>query len=266
MFRMRKGGGMEQIKRIRKQYALSQEAFAELCGVSARTVQRWEAGQSGPTAENMERLATALGVQLSDLYTASPEAPAVCREHPNTDGSPQMCASDSPTARRGTGTYMLVMCVACFLIWIVMSGATVCALLYSSLWGGFSGIFFWIALCGAAVFFILFVAWGVRWLSVRGKSDVLGVQHLNTDGSPQMCASGSPTARRGTGTHMLVMCVVCFLIWIALSGAAVYALLYSSLIASTLATVFFWVALCTAVVFFVLFVVFGTRWLFARRK
>ena len=170
MFRMRKGGGMEQIKRIRKQYALSQEAFAELCGVSARTVQRWEAGQSGPTAENMERLASALGVQISDLYTVSTEAPAVCREHPNTDGSPQMCASGSPTAHRGTGTLMLVMCVVCFLIWIALSGVAVYALLYSSLIAStLATVFFWIALCAAVVFFVLFVVFGTRWLFVQRK-------------------------------------------------------------------------------------------------
>jgi DNA-binding transcriptional regulator YiaG len=46
----------KQIKRERDRRKLSQEAFAQLIGVSAKTVARWESGESSPSRMALEKL------------------------------------------------------------------------------------------------------------------------------------------------------------------------------------------------------------------
>jgi len=47
----------QMVKDFRKKLGLSQKAFAELLGVSLRTVQRWERGESKPSKLALSRLA-----------------------------------------------------------------------------------------------------------------------------------------------------------------------------------------------------------------
>ncbi|HZT82239.1 MAG TPA: helix-turn-helix transcriptional regulator [Gemmataceae bacterium] len=47
--------------------AFSQEALARRLGVSARTVARWEAGESKPRKRHARALARELGVDVDDL-------------------------------------------------------------------------------------------------------------------------------------------------------------------------------------------------------
>jgi len=47
----------QTVKDFRKKLGLSQKAFAELLGVSLRTVQRWERGESKPSKMALSRLA-----------------------------------------------------------------------------------------------------------------------------------------------------------------------------------------------------------------
>ena len=44
----------EQLSRIRKQLALSQEQMARLLGVSFASVNRWEGGHSGPSGPTLD--------------------------------------------------------------------------------------------------------------------------------------------------------------------------------------------------------------------
>ncbi|MBX2874802.1 MAG: helix-turn-helix domain-containing protein, partial [Saprospiraceae bacterium] len=57
----------KQLPRLRKQRGLSQEALADLSGLSIRTIQRIEAGVSKPRAFTLKTLAEALEVELSEL-------------------------------------------------------------------------------------------------------------------------------------------------------------------------------------------------------
>lgn len=57
----------ETIKKERKMSGLSQEELAELSGVSIKTLQRWEWGQRVPRADELDRLAFALGTNVADL-------------------------------------------------------------------------------------------------------------------------------------------------------------------------------------------------------
>ena len=47
----------EKIKAVRKQHGLSRKNLAEICGVSARTVESWEQGRFAPSRPAMMLLA-----------------------------------------------------------------------------------------------------------------------------------------------------------------------------------------------------------------
>jgi len=47
----------QKVRELRKHLGVSQKAFAELLGVSLRTVQRWERGESKPSKLALSRLA-----------------------------------------------------------------------------------------------------------------------------------------------------------------------------------------------------------------
>ncbi|GAB3730905.1 hypothetical protein GCM10027594_12940 [Hymenobacter agri] len=64
----------ERILSIRKSKGLSQELLAEQSGVSLRTIQRVEQGETVPRGHTMQALATALDVPLDALL--APPAPA----------------------------------------------------------------------------------------------------------------------------------------------------------------------------------------------
>lgn len=56
-----------RIKKLRTQKGMSQEFLAEESGLSLRTVQRVENGESNPTGESLKRLANALNVNPDEL-------------------------------------------------------------------------------------------------------------------------------------------------------------------------------------------------------
>lgn len=56
-----------RIKELRKQKKMSQELLAEESGLSLRTIQRIENGQTNPTGESLKRLSNALNVNPDEL-------------------------------------------------------------------------------------------------------------------------------------------------------------------------------------------------------
>lgn len=93
---------MTQLKEIRTQRGLSQEALAELVGVSRQTVSKWETGTVQPSAENLTRLSRAFQISvdafLNDDWTPQElqavEAMAVPAE------TPAETAGEVPLPRR----------------------------------------------------------------------------------------------------------------------------------------------------------------------
>lgn len=57
----------ETLKRIRKSKKLSPVALAKLAGLSHSMIQRTENNQGQPSLKNLRKIATGLGVKLSDL-------------------------------------------------------------------------------------------------------------------------------------------------------------------------------------------------------
>jgi transcriptional regulator with XRE-family HTH domain len=56
-----------RIKKLRNQNGMSQEFLAEESGLSLRTIQRVENGESNPTGESLKRLSNALNVNPDEL-------------------------------------------------------------------------------------------------------------------------------------------------------------------------------------------------------
>ena len=63
----------ENIQILRKKRNLTQEALAELVGVTRQTIAKWESGESAPDLPLAGRLAGALDVTLDELVEAPRE-------------------------------------------------------------------------------------------------------------------------------------------------------------------------------------------------
>ena len=63
----------ENIQILRKKRSLTQEALAELVGVTRQTIAKWESGESAPDLPLAGRLASALDVTLDELVEAPRE-------------------------------------------------------------------------------------------------------------------------------------------------------------------------------------------------
>lgn len=59
-----------ELAAARRRSGLSQTAIAERCGVSLRTVQRWEAGRASPDVRELVAFARACGVPPATLLRA----------------------------------------------------------------------------------------------------------------------------------------------------------------------------------------------------
>lgn len=57
-----------KIKTLRKKQKISQEHFSELLNMNPRQIVRIENGESFPTAENLEKIAEALGITVQELF------------------------------------------------------------------------------------------------------------------------------------------------------------------------------------------------------
>lgn len=57
----------ERIKRLRKEKGFTQEKFAELTKIEARSIVDIEAGKRNPTLKTLTKIAKALGILTSSL-------------------------------------------------------------------------------------------------------------------------------------------------------------------------------------------------------
>jgi transcriptional regulator with XRE-family HTH domain len=57
------------IRRVRQSQKISQETFAELCGLHRTYISDIELGKRNVSLENIEKMATALNIHISELFT-----------------------------------------------------------------------------------------------------------------------------------------------------------------------------------------------------
>lgn len=88
----------ERILTIRKSKGLSQEVLAEQSGISLRTIQRVEQGDTVPRGHTLQALAAALGVPLEALRI-EPAPAALATQTPETEGAHIAAPVESPAAQ-----------------------------------------------------------------------------------------------------------------------------------------------------------------------
>lgn len=57
-----------EIRRLRNKKGLSQEAFADLCGLHRTYIGAVERGERNVSLENIEKISRALGVSMASLF------------------------------------------------------------------------------------------------------------------------------------------------------------------------------------------------------
>jgi transcriptional regulator with XRE-family HTH domain len=65
-----------RVRRLRNERGLSQEAFADLCGLHRTYIGSVERGEQNLSLVNIGRLAATLGVSLAELFSPFADKPA----------------------------------------------------------------------------------------------------------------------------------------------------------------------------------------------
>jgi len=60
------------LRKFREAHDYSQESFAEICGISRAYYGRIERGEHSATLDKCQKIATALGVHISELFVNLP--------------------------------------------------------------------------------------------------------------------------------------------------------------------------------------------------
>ena len=79
----------EKIRQQRRLANISQDELSKRAGVSLKTVQRWEAEQRSPRMEEIQKLASVLGVPVTELLSDSPAPAPVVQVIPTQEKSTQ---------------------------------------------------------------------------------------------------------------------------------------------------------------------------------
>ncbi len=58
----------EAVRKLRQERQISQEEFADLCGLHRTYISDIELGKRNVSLENIEKIAVALGISISDLF------------------------------------------------------------------------------------------------------------------------------------------------------------------------------------------------------
>ena len=105
-----------RITALRKNQGLSQEALAEQSGVSLRTIQRVEQGDTVPRGHTVQALATALGVSLADLRLPSETGPEAALTVPISVPEPPTSATATALSTDPDFLQWLNLSTLCFLV------------------------------------------------------------------------------------------------------------------------------------------------------
>ncbi len=179
----------KRIVQLRKEKGYTQEQLAELCGVSAQAVSKWENDVSCPDISILPQLADILGVSTDELLGVKPIEPKVVivdAQNTNKEGDAKFSVSwDGGKNAKKDGIWFAVLVIilgAAFLIqrvgnlsfgiWGIVWPAVLIGVGVSWMIKRFS--FFSLAVAGVGLYFLLFnlhvttfiLTWSVIWPSL----------------------------------------------------------------------------------------------------
>ena len=179
----------KRIVQLRKEKGYTQEQLAELCGVSAQAVSKWENDVSCPDISILPQLADVLGVSTDELLGVKPIEPKVVivdAQKNNKEGDGKFSVScDGGKDAKKDGIWFAILVIvlgAAFLIqrvgnlsfgiWGIVWPAVIIGIGVSWMVKRFS--FFSLAVAGVGLYFLLFnlnvitfvLTWSVIWPSL----------------------------------------------------------------------------------------------------
>ena len=179
----------KRIVQLRKEKGYTQEQLAELCGVSAQAVSKWENDVSCPDISILPQLADVLGVSTDELLGVKPIEPKVVivdsqKNNKEADGKFSVSWDGGKDAKKDGIWFAILVIVlgAAFLIqrvgnlsfgiWGIVWPAVIIGLGVSWMIKRFS--FFSLAVAGLGLYFLLFnlgtitfvLTWSVIWPSL----------------------------------------------------------------------------------------------------
>ncbi len=179
----------KRIMQLRKEKGYTQEQLAEMMGVSAQAVSKWENDVSCPDISILPQLAEKLGVTTDELLGVKPIEPKVVivdAQKANKDGDGSFSVSwDGSNNAKKDGIWFAILIIALgaafliqrlglvsFGIWGIVWPAVIIGLGVSWMVKRFS--FFALAVAGLGLYFLLFnlevislvLTWGIIWPSL----------------------------------------------------------------------------------------------------
>jgi transcriptional regulator with XRE-family HTH domain len=74
----------QAIRTLRERQKFSLRQLSQHCGLSINAISKIERGETSPTVASLHKLASALGVHITDIFTQRPEQAIVFTPHANT--------------------------------------------------------------------------------------------------------------------------------------------------------------------------------------
>lgn len=108
----------EKIAKLRRERNISQEALADMLGLSRQSVSKWENGSALPAMDNLSRLAGIFGVPLSYLLDDGRRQDRPSKQPLNTEPE-QKATADHASKKRAAGPVyaVILLAVCCMAFW-----------------------------------------------------------------------------------------------------------------------------------------------------
>ena len=122
----------KRIARNRKRLGLTQDRLAELLGVTAQAVSKWENDQSCPDIGTLPKLAEIFGITTDELLGQKRTVEAQIEEDPEENGSIEVSLNSGKRSTLGLALWLLIAGCAAFFVSIRRGGIPVWTVLWTS--------------------------------------------------------------------------------------------------------------------------------------
>lgn len=192
----------ETLKRLRREYGLSQEQLAAQLGISRQAVSKWEADQTQPDLDSIARLCEIFGIsadELLGLKMPQPEPPST--EPPSSALPPSVPPDAPPEQHAATGfdarvnyVFGIILnavgwagCVVLFMlstvikVWVSQENEAGYVYYDNGLLGNFKDFLSWYGLYPMLVIFVCCIAVGL-WDAFHYRKKMRGGARVRDEG------------------------------------------------------------------------------------